>query len=153
VLSGVLADRTLTLRTADSRGFSKEELEARERVRLKWEQQQRMKLQKEKSTRQFISAPGFGEENDDEDSEVNQPNVESDSDSDWEDIPKDAIENEDGSKSSYNTTKLRYFAMEADRYKVSDRAAAKLGNALMKDLGLVKKGSTSLLLCPSKVRR
>ena len=153
MLSGVLADRTLTLRTADSRGFSKEELEARERVRLKCEQQQRMKLQKEKSDRQFISAPGFGEENDDEDSEVNEPNVESDSDSDWEDIPKDTIENEDGSKSSYNTTKLRYFAMEADRYKVSDRAAAKLGNALMKDFGLVKKGSTSLLLCPSKVRR
>jgi hypothetical protein len=134
VLSGVLADRTLTLRTADSRGFSKEELEARERVRLKCEQLQRIKLQKEKSDRQFISAPGFGEENDDQDSEVNELNVESDTDSDWEDMPKDTIENEDGSKSSYNTT-------------------AKLGNALMKDLGLVKKESTSLLLCPSKVRR
>ena len=43
--------------------------------------------------------------------------------------------------------------MEADRYKVSDRAAAKLGNALLKDLGLVKKGFTKDLICPSKLRK
>ena len=72
---------------------------------------------------------------------------------DWEDLPDQESEKADGSKSGYNTRQLRYFAMEADRYRVSDRAAAKLGNALLKDLGLVKKGSTHDLLCPSKVRR
>ena len=36
-LVGVLSDRALTLRAAGIRGFSKEELEARERVRVKVE--------------------------------------------------------------------------------------------------------------------
>ena len=68
-------------------------------------------------------------------------------------MPDKGGEKEDGSKSGYNTVELKYFAMEADRYRVSDRAAAKLGNALLKDYGIVKKGSTKQLLCPSKVRR
>ena len=34
-LAGVLSERASTLRAAGQRGFSKEELEARERVRLK----------------------------------------------------------------------------------------------------------------------
>ena len=40
-LVGVLSDRSLSLRAAASLEFSKEELEARERVRLKVEQERR----------------------------------------------------------------------------------------------------------------
>ena len=48
----------------------------------------------------------------------------------------------------YNTMSLKYFSLECDRYGLSDRAAAKVGNALLKDMGIVKKGDTSLLICP-----
>ena len=71
------------------------------------------------------------------------------SDSEWEDIEDD--ENE--STNSYNTISLRNFSRECDRYCVSDRAGAKIGNGLLKDLGLVKKGDTDRLICPSKLRR
>ena len=66
----------------------------------------------------------------------------------WEDVDEDW---EDGGK--YNTLKLKYFAREVDRYQWSDRGAAKVANGLLKDLGLVKKRDTKMLICPAKVRR
>ena len=71
-----------------------------------------------------------------------------DSDSDWEDY--DSVE--EVSK-KYNTMSLKHFAMECERYDVSDRAASKLANALMRDLGLVRKGDTEKLICPTRLRR
>ena len=62
---------------------------------------------------------------------------EDDSDSDWEDC--DVVED---STRLYNTMALNNFAMECERYDVSDRTGAKLSNALLKDLGIVKKGCT-----------
>ena len=68
-----------------------------------------------------------------------------DSDSEWEDIEE--AKSKDASK-RYNTWSLKHFAQECDRYCISDRAGAKIGNGLLKDLGIVHK-----LICPSKVRR
>ena len=68
--------------------------------------------------------------------------------SDWEDI-----EEVKESTKSYNTLSLKHFASEVDRYCISDRAAAKIGNGLLKDLGIVRKGVTDKLICPSKLRR
>ena len=56
------------------------------------------------------------------------------SDSDWEDCEKIP---EDEEPRQYNT--IKYFSRECDRYGVSDRAAAKIGNSLLKDLGVVKR--------------
>ena len=69
--------------------------------------------------------------------------------SQWEDLEEEEEEDEGG----YNTLKLKNFAREADRYQVSDRAAAKLANGLLMDIGLVKGGKTKLLIDHSKVRR
>ena len=154
----MLSDRALTRSAAASRGYSKEELVARERVRLKVEQEEKkqhvLRQQQQKADRDkeilFATVPEPASESEDS-MEVEEDS--SDSDSEWEDLPDQRGENEDGSKSGYNTRHLKYFAMEADRYRVSDRAAAKIGNALLKDYGIVKKGSTQDLLCPSKVRR
>ena len=52
-----------------------------------------------------------------------------------------------------NTICLKYFVCEVDRYNWSDQGAAKVANGLLKDLGLVKKGKTRVLICPGKVRR
>ena len=49
--------------------------------------------------------------------------------------------------------KLKNFAREVDRYQVCDRAAAKLANGLMMDLGHVSEGKTKFLIDHSKVRR
>ena len=54
-------------------------------------------------------------------------------DSDWEDMDN-TVEKE---TKKYNTMSLQYFARECDRYGVSDRAGAKIGNGLLKDLGIV----------------
>ena len=59
-----------------------------------------------------------------------------DSDSEWEDIEYIS----DLEETPYNPMSLKYFAMECDRYCLSDRAGAKIGNGLLKDLGIVKRG-------------
>ena len=69
------------------------------------------------------------------------------SDSDWEDFEEMERTPE------YNTLKLKNFARECDRYKSSNREAAKLANALLKDLKIVTKKDSSMLLCPGKIRR
>ena len=71
---------------------------------------------------------------------------EADNDSDWEDLEKEEI-------STYNTMPLKHFAKVCDRYVLSDRAGAMLANGLLRDLGIVKKGQTAKLVCPSKLRR
>ena len=53
----------------------------------------------------------------------------------------------------YNTQSLKNFARECDRYRISDRAGAKVANALLIDLGLVTKKNKSKLICPTKLRR
>ena len=69
------------------------------------------------------------------------------SESEWED------QEETEKVPEYNNMKLPNFSRECDRYKISNRAAAKLGNGLLKDLKLVTKQNTRLLIGPCKVRR
>ena len=80
-------------------------------------------------------------ESDEESLEVNAANCDED---EWEDEDEDW---DDGGE--YNTLKLKYFAREVDRYQWSDRGAAKVASGLLKDLGLVKKGDTKMLICPA----
>ena len=68
-------------------------------------------------------------------------------DSEWED------DEETNKTPEYNTLKLPNFSRECDHYKIKNRAAAKLGNGLLKDLKLVSKKNTKLLLCPNKIQR
>ena len=74
-----------------------------------------------------------------------------DSDEDWVDINETV--NQEKGMSGQNRLKLKIFARECDRYKISNRAGAKLANALMKDIGFVTKSDTKHLVCPSKLRR
>ena len=128
----------------------------RERVRLKIEEENRKKqrviTQQQEANSGSVAQDYFMSEVElTGDSE--ELVIDDDHDEDWIDIPDPSTERTHDSASGYNTRQLKYFSMEADRYKVSERAAAKLGNALLKDLGLVKKGSTKDLICPSKIRR
>ena len=59
----------------------------------------------------------------------------------------------EGDVREYNTLNLPRFSRDLDRYKVSNRAGAKLGNALLKDLGVVTEENLELLLCPHKIMR
>ena len=51
----------------------------------------------------------------------------------------------------YNTQSLRTLARECDRYRISDRARAKVANALFIDLELVTKKNKCKLICPTKL--
>ena len=53
----------------------------------------------------------------------------------------------------YNTLNLPRFCRELDRYKASNREGAKVGNALLKDLGVVNDKDQQFLLCPGKIMR
>ena len=48
---------------------------------------------------------------------------------------------------------MKNFARECERYGVSNRAGAKIGNGLLRDLGMVRKNNKELIICPSKLRR
>ena len=78
-------------------------------------------------------------------------------DSDWEEGGQAGLGGGHGGGAGdvreYNTLSLPRFSRELDRYKVSNRAGAKLGNALLKDLGVVTEENLQLLLCPQKIVR
>ena len=139
-LQGVLSDKTLSLRAASNRALADQEL--KQIIRFKLEEN----AQKENS--QKISDDYY------EEADINLSNVsdsDSDSDSDWVDIEEES-EREMGTE-HYNTMSLKYFSRECDRYRISDRAGAKIANGLLKDLGIVSKSSTDKLIGPSKLRR
>ena len=126
--------------------FKVEEKERKERS--KKEREERSRLETDLLFSKVPLEPSdFGDENEDEEAENNDDDS---SDSDWEDCEEIP---EDEEPRQYNTMKLKNFSRECDRYGVSDRAAAKIGNGLLKDLGVVKRGNTKMLICPSKLRR
>ena len=89
-----------------------------------------------------------------ENESIEEEIVEAEYENGWEDESEwEDLEEEKEEKGEYNTLKLKNFAREVDRYQVSDRAAAKLANGLMIDLGVVKEGKTKFLIDHSKVRR
>lgn len=59
------------------------------------------------------------------------------------------------SKKKYNTTKIDNLALAADRYQVSDRAAAALASATLCDLGIINiaANETTKIIDKNKVRR
>ena len=151
LLQGVLTDRFRSLR-AGQFNLSREEREARERVRWSVEQEARRsaneKKQKQKSQQEMEDLLTSVPEPEDSDSEEQ---VEDDGDDDdWEDTE---VEEKTSMKQKYNTKSLKHYSREVDRYDWSDRGAAKAANALLRDFGIVGKGKTQMLICPGKVRR
>ena len=155
--TGSISDRALSLRSSGDKYLTWEELKAKQEARWRLEaserEEERLRKQKAKSDleKEMVDSrvsldPYFSSEEEEQPDEVDREE-EPDDDSDWEDDEDTEINSE------YNKLSLKYFSRDCDRYKISDRAAAKLGNALMKDLGVVSRGKTKLLLCPSKVRR
>ena len=156
MLQGVLSTRTLSLRAASER--DRQGQEARDMVRFKMEQLQReekKKTEREERSKQdceilFSTVPVDDIDFSEDSSEDNNGDDGQETDSDWEDVEEEVTED---NTSNYNLRSLKYFSMECDRYGVSDRAGAKIGNGLLKDLGIVKRGCTAKLICPSKLRR
>ena len=155
MLEGVLSPRVQSLRAAKDK--EREDLETRQTVRFKIEEAERKERKRKELSEQskqdiellFSKAPLETNYQEDQDI-IEEGEEEDDSDSDWEDL-EDA--DSEVKTKSYNTMSLKHFARECDRYCVSDRAGAKIGNGLLKDLGIVKKGFTDRLICPSKLRR
>ena len=149
----LLSDRAFSLRGGirDLTLEEKEEIQfLQDKVQKETHEKARLAERKRKSEEDIAllfrkESWGTGEEAG-ADNEI--PHVEGDCDDDsWED------EEEAEEEENYNTMSLKYFAREVDRYGWSDRGAAKIGNGLLKDLGLVRKGKTKMLICPAKVRR
>lgn len=77
-------------------------------------------------------------------------------DSDWEEGGVIGLGGEgvgEAAVREYNTLNLPRFCRELDRYKASNREGAKVGNALLKDLGVVNDKDQQFLLCPVKIMR
>ena len=142
----------MSLRAAQNK--TREDLERREAVRFKVEEAERLERKKQekiqKSKQLLLSQIPFETDDIDKDSFVTSEDGTFDDDSEWVDIEEDEVEHV---STKYNTLSLKYFSQECDRYCVSDRAGAKIGNGLLKDLGIVKQGDTDRLICPSKLRR
>ena len=153
-LLGVLNSRTLTLRANNSK--ERQDSETRELLRYKVEELIRSDSENTNKSEKCESESEHGEHqphNDTfigvEEENTSDGNLANDDehDSEWEDCESDVEISH-----SYNTMALKHFSMECERYDVPDRTAAKLGNALLKDLKLVTKGNTSKLICPSRLR-
>ena len=158
-LQGVLTERNLSLRTAASR--ERVDLEAKQVLRFKLEDMQReetkQKEREEKSMKDIdllFSKVPLGPDNIEDESDEGETvgEDEEDCDSEWEDVNDRNVEI-DKDKRKYNNMSLKQFSRECDRYRISDRAGAQIGNGLLKDLGIVRKGCTAKLICPSKLRR
>ena len=147
----LLSERVRTLRDRGGvRELTQEEREEQRRMAEKAAEDVRKKERLEERKRKASEdiEDLFNKASLDSDDEVVDTGVEHEGDDDWEDVEEEVVE-----ESGYNTLNLKNFAREVDRYGWSDRGAAKAANGLLKDLGLVKKGKTKMLICPGKVRR
>ena len=157
-----LSDKSLSLRASSNLQVSQEEMKARQHERWKAEiksrreAQERLAMERAEHEKEIlfqkVSADSIDWNEIDADNAASsdsssEESSAADSDSDWEDI------DEDTKTPEYNTLKLKNFARECDRYKESNRAGAKLANALLKDLKIVTKQDCSKLICPGKLRR
>ena len=154
LLQGVLTDRSLSLRAATSRDRADQEVKQMirfniEEIDRKEDKERAKKERSDKEIAELFSTVPVEQTYDPGETADSDTVDETGDDSEWEDI-EDAIMLD---KVKYNTMSLKHFARECDRYRISDRAGAKIGNGLLKDHGIVKEGSTSKLICPSKLRR
>ena len=135
--------------------IEKERLEEEERIQLrKTVEKESMDKARRKSDMEVEALLGGAVDSELTDSQGNrlsegEEDTDEDSESDWEDID----ESNSNVNSKRNTLPLRRFSRECDRYKQSNRGAAKLANALLKDIGIVTESDQTLLVCPSKVKR
>ena len=155
-LQGVLTTRALSLRAASDKArqaqesrymamFKLEELKKKQEIEAEREEKSRedMNLLLESASKEEVELCLGEDVNHDDQDEDND-------DDDWEDIDQEGTVQQKG---SYNTMCLKHFAKALDRYFVPDRAGALIGNGLLRDLGIVKRGDTTKLICPSKIRR
>ena len=129
-----------------------------ERSERKGKEEERAALLLEKSNQEQVDEKAPFEELVDSQGERLSQGLNLDDDdsdeSDWEEGgEKDSGGGEGGGVREYNTLHLPRFSRDLDRYKISNRAAAKVGNSLLKDLGVVTKDKPELLLCPTKILR
>ena len=156
-LQGVLSTRTLTLRTAKHK--DREDQEATEVLRYRVEElgrEERDRNERKRKSQEDIDTllnrvPIQSEDIQEGVSESDIVESDPSDESDWEDLEED--EQVVRKSRIYNTLPLKNFARECDRYGVSDRAGAKIGNGLMKDLGIVDKDNMDKLICPNRLRR
>ena len=150
----LLSERVRTLRDRGGvRELSQEEQEEQmrnaEKAAAEVRKRERLEERKRKASESIEEL--FNKASLESDDEVMDTVVEQDEDEvdeDWEDVEEESVE-----EGGYNTLNLKNFAREVDRYGWSDRGAAKAANGLLKDLGIVRKGKTKMLICPAKVRR
>ena len=129
----------------------RERRQAEERTqRRNWEDRESMDRARRRSdveVERIFGAAGDSELVDSEGNRLSDCESKTDdvSDSEWEDIVEQSEKN--------NMVSLRRFSRECDRTKQSNRGAAKTGNALLKDYGIVTKTDQTLLICPNKLKR
>ncbi|CAH0551074.1 unnamed protein product [Brassicogethes aeneus] len=70
-----------------------------------------------------------------------------------EDVPSTSKETQCTQGQGPNRTELKKFARVLDRYGVSDRSAAAIASAVLKDVGIITEGDTVNVVDRSKVRR
>ena len=147
-LEGVLfSDRKLSLRAAAVK-LEKDNVK-KEKVALKTEmkKQQARKKQKlkdkSKTEKELMLRKDSLQECEDEE------RVTESIEEEWESEEADGLKR----KRKFNLRSLPNFARACDRVKVSDYAAAMLGNSLLMDYGLVTGDNSVDLIDPSKVRR
>ena len=134
--------------SAEERKEIEAEKQRRERRRIKEIEREKAQVKSEQELEQLkrkVTFESSSESEKEEGEDENETETLQESESEWEDY--------EAKVSEENNLRLRNFSRECARYKLSNRAAAKLGNALLIDVGVVTKSNCSLLLDHSKVRR
>ena len=142
---GYLNSTKLSLRSSTQRAAEdlKRKEEQKARLERKEERQSKRLKQEEKSreeTERLFSKVAL--------SEVERQDGVGGGDEEWED-QDEAVEGEGEVKHLRNLMQLPNFARACDRFKISDRAAAFLGSALLLDYGIIKVGDTFHVIDPS----
>ena len=148
---GYLNSTKLSLRSSTQR--------AAEDLKRKEEQKARLERKEERQSKRLKQEERSREETERLFSKVVLSEVErqdgvggGDEDQEWVD-EEEAAEGEGEVKQLRNLMQLPNFARACDRFKISDRAAAFLGSALLLDYGIIKVGDTFHVIDPSKLRR
>lgn len=134
--------------SAEERKEIEAEKQRRETRRIKEMEREKAKMKSEReqgNLKRKVTFQSSSESEKEEGEGENETETLEESESEWEDYEPRVSEE--------NYLRLRNFSRECARYKLSNRAAAKLGNALLLDVGVVSKSNYSLLLDHSKVRR
>ena len=138
---GVLSTKSISLRAGTCQ--QKEIQENKEQALIMLEKEEEVRRKKQKCA-------------DDVETEFSQDisidtMEDNENDSEYEDIEEEKVEKKKKMKTQQNRIELKHLSRAADRFCVSDQAAADIGNGLLKDLGLMTKENTNLLIDHSKL--